>query len=52
MWYFRNDEQIFTADKFRHKCFFNPQNKDAIIGTYLRCLEERLLDIRDSLRKI
>ena len=24
---------------------FNPRNKDAISETYLRCLEERLLDI-------
>ena len=27
------------------KSFFNPKNKDAIIQTYLSCLEERLLDI-------
>ena len=45
MWYFRNDKRTFTADKFRPKSSFNPRNKDAIIETYLSCLEERLLDI-------
>ena len=41
---FRNDEQTFSTDKFRHKSSFNPMNKDAIIETYLSCLEERLLN--------
>ena len=45
MWHFRNDERPFTAEKFRPKYSFNPRNKDAIIETYLSCLEERLLDI-------
>ena len=45
MWHFRNDERTFTAEKFRPKSSFNPRNKDAIIETYLSCLEERLLDI-------
>ena len=30
MWHFRNDEQTFTAEKFRPKSSFNPRNKDAI----------------------
>ena len=42
---FRNDKRTFTAEKFRPKSSFNPRNKDAIIETYLSCLEERLLDI-------
>ena len=45
MWHFRNDERTFTAEKFRPKSSFNSRNKDAIIETYLSCLEERLLDI-------
>ena len=46
MWHFRNDERTFTAEKFRPKSSFNPRNKDAIIETYLSCLEERLLGIK------
>ena len=45
MWHFRNDERTFTAEKFRPKSSFNSRNKDAIIETYLSCLEERSLDI-------
>ena len=45
MWHFRNGERSFAADRFRPKSSFNPRNKDAIIETYLSCLEERLLDI-------
>ena len=45
MWHFRKDERAFSTYKFRPKAFFNPRNKDAIIETYLSCLEERLLDI-------
>ena len=45
MWHFRDDEQTFTIDKFRPKSSFNPRKKDAIIETYLNCLEEKLLDI-------
>ena len=45
MWHFRNDELSFAADSFRPRSSFNPRNKDAIIETYLRCLEERLLDV-------
>ena len=45
MWYFRNDEKSFAADRFRAKSSFNARNKDVIIETYLSCLEERLLDI-------
>ena len=41
MWHFRNDDRTFSTDKSS----FNPRNKDAIIETYLSCLEERLLDI-------
>ena len=44
-WHFRNDEGTLAAEKFRPKSSFNPRNKDAIIETYLSCLEERLLDI-------
>ena len=42
---FRNYEWSFTAEKFRPKSSFNPRKKDAIIETYLSCLDERLLDI-------
>ena len=50
MWYFRNDKQTFTADKFRPKSSFN-QGIKTIIETYLSCLEEGLLDI-DSFQRI
>ena len=45
MWHFRNDKRTFSTDKFRPKSSFNPRHKDAIIETYLSCLEKRLLDI-------
>ena len=45
MWHFRKDEKPFQYDKFRPKSTFNLRNKDAIVETYLSCLEERLLDI-------
>ena len=44
-WHFRNDDRTFTAEKLRPKSSFNPRNKNAIIETYLSCLEEGLLDI-------
>ena len=37
----RGDERTFSSDKSRLK---SPRNKDAIIETYLSCLETRLLD--------
>ena len=45
MWHFRNDERLFSQERFKPKSTFNPRNKDAVIETYLSCLEERLLDI-------
>ena len=44
IWHFTTDERIFSVDKSRTKSSFNPRNKDAVIETYLSCLEERLLD--------
>ena len=35
----------FSQESFKTKSTFNPRNNDAIIETYLSCLEERLLDI-------
>ena len=35
----------FSQERFKTKSTFNPRNEDAIIETYLSCLEERLLDI-------
>ena len=35
----------FSQEKLKPKSTFNPRNKDAVIETYLSCLEERLLDI-------
>ena len=51
MWHFQYEERTFTAEKFRPKHSFNPRNKDAVIETYLRCLEERLLDIEIPSKK-
>ena len=45
MWHFRNDERPFSQERFKPKSTFNRRNKDAVIETYLSCLEERLLDI-------
>ena len=45
MWHFRNDERPFSQERFKPKSTFNPRNKDAVIETYLSCLEGRLLDI-------
>ena len=44
MWHFRNDERPFSQERFTPKSTFNPRKKDAVIETYLSCLEERLLD--------
>ena len=45
MWHFRNDERPFCKHRFKPKSTFNPTNRDAVIETYLSCLEERLLVI-------
>ena len=45
MWHLRNDESPFSEERCKPKPTFNPRNKDAVIETYLSCLEERLLDI-------
>ena len=45
MWHFINGERPFSQERFKPKSTFNPRKKDAIIETYLSCLEERLLDI-------
>ena len=47
IWHFRNDDKTFDYDKFKFKpkSTFNPKNKDAIIESYLSCLEEKLLNI-------
>ena len=45
MGYFKNDERPFFKERFKPKSTFYPRNKDAVIETYLRCLEEMLLDI-------
>ena len=39
------DERPFSQERFKPQSTFNPRNKDAVIETYLSCLEERLLDI-------
>ena len=38
-------------EKFRPNSTFNPRNKDTVIETFLRCLEERLLDIAISSKR-
>ena len=45
MSHFRNEERPFPQERFKPKSTFNPRSKDAVIKTYLSCLEERLLDI-------
>ena len=45
MWSFRYVERPFSPERFKPKSTFNLSNKDAVIETYLSCLEERLLDI-------
>ena len=45
IWHFRNDERPSSEERLKPKSTFNPRNKDAVIETYLSCLEERLLDI-------
>ena len=44
-WHFSNDERPFSQERFKPKSAFNPRNKDAVIETYISCLQERLLDI-------
>ena len=50
MWHFRNDERPLSQERFKSKSTFNTRNKDAVIETYLCCLEKRLLDITISLK--
>ena len=45
MWHFGYDEWPFSQERFKPKSTFNPKSKDAVIATYLSCLEERLLNI-------
>ena len=40
MSHFRNDESPSSRERFKPKSTFNPKNKDAVIETYLSCLEE------------
>ena len=51
MWHFRNDERRFSKEKFKPESTFNLRNEDAVIETYLSCLTERLLDIKDTRNK-
>ena len=39
------------CEKFKPNYTFNPRNKDTVIETFLRCLEERLLDIAISSKR-
>ena len=41
MWHFRNREKPFYQERYKPKSTFNHRNKDAVIETYLSCLEER-----------
>ena len=52
MWHFRNDESPFSQERFKPKSTFNPKSKDAVIETYLSCLDERLLDIEISSKRL
>ena len=52
MWNFWNNEKPFPYKRFRSKSTFNPRNKDTVIQTYLSCLEERLLDVDISSKRL
>ena len=52
MCHFRYNERTFSQERFKPKSTFNPRNKDAVIETYLSCLEERLLDIKFPSKRI
>ena len=52
MWHFRNNEKPFPYEKFKPKSTFNPRSKDTVIETYLSSLEERLLDIDISSKRL
>ena len=39
MWHFRNDERPFSHETLKPKLTFNPRNIDAVIETFLSCLE-------------
>ena len=41
MRHFRTNERRFSQDRFKPKSTFNPRNKDAVIETYLSCLEQK-----------
>ena len=45
VWHFRNDERLFSQERFKPISTFNSRRKDTVTETYLCCLEERLLDI-------
>ena len=48
IWHCRYNERPFSQERFKPKSNFNPGTKDAVIETYLSCLEERLIDIEIS----
>ena len=39
--HFRNNEMRFSQERFKPKSTFDAKNKDAVIETYLSCLEQR-----------
>ena len=41
IWHLTNDERHFSSERFKPKSTFNTWNNDAVIETYLSCLEER-----------
>ena len=52
MWHFRNNERPIPYEKFRPKSTFIPRNKDTVIDTYISSLQERLLDIDISFKRL
>ena len=52
MWIFRENERPLPYERFRPKSTFNPRNKDTVIKTYPICLEERLLGIDISSKRL
>ena len=52
MWIFRENERPLPHERFRPKSTFNPRNKDTVIKTYPICLEERLLGIDISSKRL
>ena len=47
-WHFRDVEENFSTNPFRHKSTFNPKDNDAAIEIFCSTIEQQIMDIREE----